>query len=96
MVYLTGVLELLGALGLAIARTRRRLRRRTAVRHPARGEHLRRHSRHPVRRREPASPLWQRMPEQILYIAAALWATRGALPLPGLRHPAGAPRAERA
>jgi len=45
---------------------------------------------------EPASPLWQRMPEQILYIAAALWATRGALPLPGLRHPAGAPRAERA
>lgn len=29
---------------------------------------------------EPASPLWQRIPEQVRYIAVALWATRGARP----------------
>ncbi|MFD9549446.1 hypothetical protein ACFWBG_18795 [Nocardia salmonicida] len=27
---------------------------------------------------EPASPLWQRIPEQILYIGFAIWATRSA------------------
>ena len=27
---------------------------------------------------EPATPLWQRIPEQILYIAVALWAARSA------------------
>ncbi|WP_449289758.1 DoxX family protein [Nocardia rhizosphaerae] len=28
---------------------------------------------------EPASPLWQRIPEQVVYIAFALWATRTAV-----------------
>ena len=29
---------------------------------------------------QPESPLWQRIPEQALYIAMALWAARGARP----------------
>jgi uncharacterized membrane protein len=86
MVYLTGVLELLGALGLVIAPTRRaagyclvllfvsllpaNIYAATAD-IPFAGE--------------PASPLWQRIPEQVVYIATALWATRGARPLPRLR-----------
>lgn len=40
---------------------------------------------------EPASPLWQRVPEQVLYIAVALWAARTptATPLTPTRVPAG-------
>jgi uncharacterized membrane protein len=79
MVYLTGVLELLGALGLIISRTRRAAGYCLALLFivllpaniyaaiaeiPFAGE--------------PASPLWQRIPEQVLYIAVALWANRGA------------------
>ena len=86
MVYLTGVLELLGALGLVIPRTRRAAGHCLALLFvillpaniyaatadiPFAGE--------------PASSLWQRIPEQAVYIATALWATRGALPLPSLR-----------
>jgi uncharacterized membrane protein len=83
MVYLTGVLELLGAAGLVVTATRRAAGYCLALLFlvmlpaniyaavagiPFAGE--------------PASPLWQRIPEQILYIAAAVWATRGARPLP--------------
>ena len=95
-VYLTGVLEFLGALGLVMARTRRAAGYCLALLFvfllpaniyaatadiPFAGE--------------PASPLWQRVPEQVLYIAVALWATRGALPLLALRR-ATAPRTKRA
>lgn len=79
MVYLTGVLELLGALGLVLGRTRRAagycLALLFVVMLPANiyaataGISL---------AGEPASPLWQRIPEQLLYIAVALWATLGA------------------
>lgn len=75
MVYLTGVLELLGALGLVLTRTRRPAGIGSAVLFvtllpaniyaavsdiPFNGA--------------PASPLWIRIPEQVLYIAVALWA----------------------
>ncbi|MFF9016720.1 DoxX family membrane protein [Streptomyces sp. NPDC014870] len=85
-VHLTGVLELLGAVGLITGRFRRAAGYGLAVLFvlmlpaninaavaeiPFAGE--------------PASPLWQRVPEQVLYIAMALWATRGAQPLPRLR-----------
>ncbi|MCW3816038.1 hypothetical protein ONA91_16475 [Micromonospora sp. DR5-3] len=96
MVYLTGVLEFLGALGLIVAGTRRAAGYCLTLLFvsllpaniyaaiadvPLAGE--------------PASPLWQRIPEQVLYIATALWATRGALPLPSLRR-APASRTQRA
>lgn len=73
MVYATGVLELLGALGLVVTRTRRPAGLALAVLFllmlpanvyaavadvPLNGE--------------TASPLWQRIPEQALYIAVAL------------------------
>jgi uncharacterized membrane protein len=79
MVYATGVLELLGALGLVVTRTRRPAgfalvalfllllpaNVYAAVADvPFHGE--------------PASPLWQRIPEQVLYIAFALAAARSA------------------
>ncbi|MDP3892124.1 hypothetical protein, partial [Nocardioides sp.] len=77
-VYLTGVLELLGAVGLVIAATRRWaglcLALLFVVMLPANvyaaleGIEL---------AGDPASPLWQRVPEQILYIAVALWAASG-------------------
>ncbi|MEV5832569.1 hypothetical protein [Nocardia sp. NPDC052112] len=75
MVYLTGVLELLGALGLVLAGTRRPAGIGLAALFvtllpaniyaavsdtPFNGA--------------PASPLWIRIPEQVLYIAVALWA----------------------
>ena len=79
MVYATGVLELLGALGLVIAVTRRAAAFSLAALFvlllPANvyaalagvpfhgGE---------------ASPLWLRIPEQVLYVGAVLWVARGA------------------
>jgi uncharacterized membrane protein len=86
MVYLTGVLELMGAVGLIITGTRRpagiALAALFVLLLPANiyaaladvpfngGE---------------ASPLWLRVPEQVLYIAVALWAIRSApLPEPAL------------
>ncbi|MEV0272706.1 hypothetical protein AB0H43_28335 [Hamadaea sp. NPDC050747] len=91
MVYATGVLEFLGAVGLILGHTRRAAGYCLALLFvlmlpanvyaavadvPFDGG--------------PATPLWQRIPEQILYIAVALWATRGALPLPRLRRSAQA------
>ena len=79
LVYLTGVLELLGAAGLVITATRKPAGYALAALFvtllPANiyaavddvpfagGE---------------ATPLWQRIPEQILYIAVALWVARTA------------------
>jgi uncharacterized membrane protein len=89
MVYLTGVLEFLGAFGLILARTRRAagycLALLFLVVLPA---NIYAATAEIPFAGEPASPLWQRIPEQVVYIAAALWATRGALPLPSLRRPA--------
>lgn len=78
LVYLTGVLELLGALGLVLTATRwlagwslaalfvtlipANIYEAVADVSFANGA--------------AATPLWQRIPEQILYIAVALWATR--------------------
>ncbi|MFG2102653.1 hypothetical protein ACGFJ5_18870 [Micromonospora echinaurantiaca] len=78
-VYLTGVLELLGALGLVIPRTRRAagycLALLFVMMLPA---NIYAATADVPLAGEPASPLWQRVPEQVLYIAVALWATRGA------------------
>jgi len=86
MVYITGVLEFLGALGLIIVRTRRAagycLTLLFVVMLPA---NIYAATANIPFAGEPPTPLWQRIPEQILYIAVALWATRGALPLPRLR-----------
>ncbi|KAF0848434.1 DoxX family protein [Nocardia caishijiensis] len=79
VVLLTGVIELLAALGLVLTRTRRisglalvplfvlllPANIYAAIENVAFGG-------------ESASPLWQRIPEQLLYIAFAIWAT-GAL-----------------
>ncbi|WP_190813330.1 DoxX family protein [Saccharopolyspora pogona] len=79
MVYLTGVLEFLGALGLIIPWTRRAtgycLTLLFVVMLPA---NIYATSAEVMLAGEPVSPLWQRNPEQILYIAVAFWATRGA------------------
>ena len=78
-VYATGVLELLGALGLTISATRRAagycLALLFVVMLPA---NIYAATAEIPFAGEPASPLWQRIPEQILYIGVALWATRGA------------------
>ncbi|NIK55580.1 hypothetical protein [Kribbella shirazensis] len=79
LVYLTGVLELLGAAGLVVAATRKpagyalaalfvgllpaNIHAAVADVQFAGGE---------------ATPLWQRIPEQVLYIAVALWVARTA------------------
>ncbi|NRQ38057.1 hypothetical protein HII36_40445 [Nonomuraea sp. NN258] len=75
MVYLTGVLELAGAVGLVLTGTRRAAGICLAIMFvlmlPANiyaavaGVEL---------GGEPASPLWQRIPEQLVYIGVALWA----------------------
>ncbi|MEU1883799.1 hypothetical protein ABZ470_41395 [Streptosporangium sp. NPDC020072] len=75
VVYLTGVLELAGAVGLVLPATRRVagicLALLFVLMLPANvyavlaGTTL---------GGEPATPLWQRVPEQILYIGVALWA----------------------
>ena len=80
LVYLTGVLELLGALGLVLTATRwaaglglaalfvtllpANIYEAVANISFANGE--------------AATPLWQRIPEQLLYIAVVLWAARSA------------------
>ncbi|WP_280331196.1 DoxX family protein [Nocardia wallacei] len=81
LVYLTGVLELLGAAGLVSARTRRFAGLALAVLFvvmlpaniyaavediPLNGES--------------ATPLWFRVPEQVVYIAIALWSTNALAP----------------
>lgn len=78
MVYATGVLELLGAAGLVLRATRRLAGLCLALLFvclipaniyaanadiPLNGD--------------PATPLWFRIPEQIVYIAVALWVARG-------------------
>ncbi|MGI5157496.1 DoxX family protein [Microbispora sp. CA-102843] len=77
MVYATGVFELLGALGLVLAATRSAagicLATLFVLLLPANAyaavESV------PLNG-DPATPLWFRIPEQILYITIALWATR--------------------
>jgi uncharacterized membrane protein len=75
MVYLTGVLELAGAAGLVLERTRRAAgiclalllvvmmsaNVNAALNDIPFGDY-------------PASPLWERIPEQLLYVGVALWA----------------------
>ncbi|WP_250562417.1 DoxX family protein [Sphaerisporangium fuscum] len=81
MVYLTGVLELLGAAGLVLAATRWAagfaLTALFVLLLPANIyaalAEIPFHG-------GPATPLWVRIPEQILYITVALWATRSADP----------------
>jgi len=73
MVYATGVLELLGAAGLVLTATRRTAGRCLAVLFvlllPA-NVHA------SISGVETVTPLWLRVPEQVLYIAIALWAAR--------------------
>lgn len=80
LVYLTGVLELLGALGLVLTATRwaagYALAALFVAMLPANiyavVENV------SFANGEPATPLWQRIPEQILYIGVVLWAARSA------------------
>ncbi|SUD48293.1 Predicted membrane protein [Nocardia otitidiscaviarum] len=96
LVYVTGVLELLGALGLIVTRTRRVAGIGLAVLFvlmtpaniyvavndiPLNGD--------------PATPLWFRLPEQIVYIAVALWAAGVAVPLIRARRAPAAPALSR-
>lgn len=73
MVYATGVLELLGAAGLILGRTRRMAGLWLAVMFvlllPA--------NVYAALAGQDVTPLWQRVPEQALYIAVALWAALG-------------------
>ena len=77
LVYLTGVLELLGAAGLVIATTRMLAGYALAALFvgllPANIHAAVAHV--PFAGGE-ATPLWQRIPEQILYLAVALWVAR--------------------
>ncbi|ADB35967.1 hypothetical protein Kfla_6979 [Kribbella flavida DSM 17836] len=92
MVYLTGVLELLGALGLVLTATRWAagwsLATLFVVMLPANvyaaTEQV------AFANGAPATPLWQRIPEQVLYLAVAVWAARSAprTPIRRLLHPA--------
>ncbi|MEU4605253.1 hypothetical protein AB0F43_19905 [Kribbella sp. NPDC023972] len=82
LVYVTGVLEFLAAAGLVLAATRRwaalglaalfvtllpaNIYAATADVAFANGD--------------PATPLWQRIPEQVLYIAVVLWVARASTP----------------
>ncbi|WP_246063447.1 DoxX family protein [Nonomuraea longispora] len=75
MVYLTGVLELAGAAGLVLARTRGAAGTCLALLFVA----MLPANIHAALADVPfaggeASPLWQRIPEQVLYIGIALWA----------------------
>lgn len=92
MVYATGVLELLGALGLVLAKTRTAAGTSLAILFvlmfpanvhaavadvPLGGD--------------PPTPLWFRIPEQVLFITVALWAA-GAVRKPWVRGTLTAPR----
>ena len=91
MIYITGVLELLGAIGLVITRTRPAAELGLAVLFVllvpaniyAAVENI------PLNG-DPATPLWFRLPEQVVYVVVALWA---ALPVRQDRvlRPAGTP-----
>ncbi|MET9066597.1 DoxX family protein [Streptosporangium sandarakinum] len=75
VVYLTGVLELAGAVGLVLPATRRAagicLALLFVLMLPA---NVHAALAGTTFGGEPATPLWQRVPEQILYIGVALWA----------------------
>ncbi|MGW7681246.1 DoxX family protein [Kribbella sp. NPDC054772] len=79
LVYLTGVLELLGAVGLVVTATRKPAGYALAALFvgllPANIHAAVAHV--PFAGGE-ATPLWQRIPEQILYLAVALWVARTA------------------
>jgi uncharacterized membrane protein len=87
-IYATGVLELLGAAGLALRPTRRLAGRCLALLFAclipaniyAAAENI------PLNG-DPATPLWFRIPEQILYIAVALWAAGADDPRAKPHHP---------
>lgn len=84
MVYLTGILELAGAVGLVLPATRRAagiclallfvLMLPANIHAALAGVTL---------AGEAASPLWQRIPEQVLYIGVALWTAGVTGGLPG-------------
>lgn len=74
IIYLTGVLELLGAAGLVAASTRRWAGLFLAVLFVALLPGNVYAALEDIEfAGEPATPLWQRLPEQALYIAVALW-----------------------
>ena len=79
MIYVTGVLEFLGAAGLILTRTRRLaglcLVALFVLLLPA---NVYAAVADVSFAGEPATPLWQRIPEQALYIAVALWAALSA------------------
>ncbi|TWD80488.1 putative membrane protein [Kribbella amoyensis] len=80
VVYLTGVLELLGAIGLVVSATRWAAGWSLAALFVAllpanvyeAVEHIE------FANGAQATPLWQRIPEQVLYIAVAVWVARSA------------------
>ncbi|MFI5691376.1 hypothetical protein ACIA58_06015 [Kribbella sp. NPDC051586] len=79
LIYLTGVLELLGAAGLVLTATRKPAGYALAALFVA----LLPANIHAAVAHVPfaggeATPLWQRIPEQILYLAVALWVARTA------------------
>ena len=78
-IYLTGVLELLGALGLVLTATRwaagLSLAALFVLLLPA---NIYAAVENVTFAGEAATPLWQRIPEQVLYIAVVLWAARSA------------------
>jgi uncharacterized membrane protein len=87
LVYLTGVLELLGAVGLVITATRWAAGYALAALFVA----LLPANIHAVVADVPfaggeATPLWQRIPEQILYLAVAVWVARTATRAPLANH----------
>ncbi|WP_433163768.1 DoxX family protein [Kribbella sp. CA-247076] len=80
LVYVTGVLEFLGAAGLVLTATRWPASIGLAALfvtllpaniYAATGDVA-------FANGEPATPLWQRIPEQLLYLAVALWIARAA------------------
>lgn len=100
MVYLTGVLELLGALGLVLAATRWAagvsLAALFVLLLPA---NIYAALSDASFAGEAATPLWHRIPEQLLYIAVVLWVARSADSTPVRRllrlpSPTRAPRPE--
>ncbi|MFC4010535.1 hypothetical protein ACFOY2_25135 [Nonomuraea purpurea] len=75
VVYLTGVLELAGAVGLVLPRTRRAAGICLALLFVAMlPANVHAAMAGVTLAGEAATPLWQRVPEQILYIGVALWA----------------------
>ena len=100
MIYITGVLELLGAIGLVITRTRPAAGLGLAVLFVllmpaniyAAVENI------PLNG-DPATPLWFRLPEQVVYVVVALWAAlpvrHGRVPKPAGATSPGATEADR-